>query len=57
MLSALEEMMQERRVAVDHSACSLASVEFLHKLKKGQMMGEEGAAGLTPAERFDALTA
>jgi len=57
VLSALEEMMQERRVAVDHSACSLASVEFLHKLKKGQMMGEEGAAGLTPAERFDALTA
>jgi len=37
--------------------CTLAGVELMHMLKKGQRMAEEGVEGLTPAEQFYALAA
>jgi putative transposase len=37
--------------------CTLAGVELMHMVKKGQLMGEEGVEGLTPAEQFYALAA
>jgi putative transposase len=37
--------------------CTLAGVELMHMLKKGQRMAEEGAEGLTPAAQFYALAA
>jgi putative transposase len=37
--------------------CTLAGVELMHMLKKGQRMAEEGAEGLTPAAQFHALAA
>jgi putative transposase len=36
---------------------TLAGVELMHMLKKGQLAVEEGAKGLTPAEQFYALAA
>jgi putative transposase len=36
---------------------TLVGIELMHMLKKGQMVGEEGAAGLTPAEQFYSLAA
>jgi hypothetical protein len=35
---------------------TLAGIELMPRLKKGQLVGEEGAEDLTPAEQFDALT-
>jgi transposase-like protein len=37
--------------------CTLAGVELMHMLKKGQRVAEEGAEGLTPAAQFYALAA
>jgi hypothetical protein len=37
--------------------CTLAGVELMHMLKKGQQMVEEGAEGPTPAAQFYALAA
>ena len=37
--------------------CTLAGVELMQMLKKGQRMVEEGAEGLTPAAQFYALAA
>jgi putative transposase len=37
--------------------CTLAGIELMHMLRKGQLVGEEGAEGLTPAEQFYALAA
>ena len=36
---------------------TLVGIELMHMLKKGQLVGEEGAEGLTPAEQFYALAA
>jgi hypothetical protein len=36
---------------------TLAGIEVMHMLKKGQMVMEEGVARLTPAEQFYALAA
>ncbi len=36
---------------------TLAGIEFMHMLKKGQMVVEEGTEGLTPAEQFYSLAA
>jgi putative transposase len=36
---------------------TLAGIELMHMLKKGQMVGEAGAEGLTPAEQFYTLAA
>jgi hypothetical protein len=36
---------------------TLAGIELMHMLKKGQLVGEEGAEGLTPVEQFYALAA
>jgi putative transposase len=36
---------------------TLAGVELMHMLKKGQQVVEEGAEGRTPAAQFYALTA
>jgi putative transposase len=36
---------------------TLAGIELMHMLKKGQMVVEEGAEGLTPAAQFYALAA
>ena len=36
---------------------TLAGVELMHMLKKGQMRGEEGEEGLPPAAQFYALAA
>jgi putative transposase len=36
---------------------TLVGIELMHMLKKGQMVGEEGAEGLTPAEQFYSLAA
>jgi putative transposase len=36
---------------------TLVGIELMHMLKKGQMMVEGGAEGLTPAEQFYALAA
>ena len=35
--------------------CTVAGMELMHMLKKGQLVIEEGAKGLTPAEQFYAL--
>jgi transposase-like protein len=37
--------------------CTVAGVELMHMLKKGQLVVDEGAKGLIPAEQFYALTA
>ena len=36
---------------------TLVGIELMHMLKKGQMVVEGGAEGLTPAEQFYALAA
>jgi putative transposase len=36
---------------------TLVGIELMHMLKKGQIVIEEGVAGLTPAEQFYALAA
>jgi putative transposase len=36
---------------------TLAGIELMHMIKKGQLVGEEGVEGLTPAEQFYALAA
>ena len=36
---------------------TLAGIELMHMVKKGQLVGEEGVKGLTPAEQFYALAA
>jgi putative transposase len=36
---------------------TLAGIELMHMLKKGQLVGETRAAGLTPAEHFYSLVA
>jgi putative transposase len=36
---------------------TLVGIELMHMLKKGQMVGEEGAEGLTPAAQFYPLAA
>ena len=41
----------------DAAQGTLAGIELMHMLKKGQLVGEEGAEGLTPAEQFYALAA
>jgi len=32
-------------------------IKLMHMLKKGQLVGEDGAEGLTPVKPFDALAA
>jgi putative transposase len=41
----------------DAAQSTLAGVELMHMLKKGQLAVEDGAKGLTPAEQFYALAA
>ena len=41
----------------DAAQSTLAGVELMHMLKKGQLVVEEGVKGLTPAEQFYALAA
>jgi putative transposase len=41
----------------DAAQCTLAGVELMHMLKKGQLARDEGEEGLTPAEQFYALAA
>jgi putative transposase len=41
----------------DAAQCTLTGVELMHMLKKGQLVEEAGAEGLTPAEQFYALAA
>jgi hypothetical protein len=36
---------------------TLVGIELMHMLKKGQMVGEEEAEGLTPAEQFYSMAA
>jgi putative transposase len=36
---------------------TLVGIELMHMLKKGQMVVEEGAESLTPAEQFYSLAA
>jgi putative transposase len=36
---------------------TLIGIELMHMLKKGQLVGKEGAEGLTPAEKFYSLAA
>ena len=36
---------------------TLAGIELMHMLKKGQLAGDEGEEGLTLAEQFYALAA
>ena len=36
---------------------TLVGIELMHMLKKGQMVVEEGAESLTPAEQFSSLAA
>jgi hypothetical protein len=36
---------------------TLAGIELMRMLKKGQRVGEDGAAGLTSVEQFYALAA
>jgi putative transposase len=43
--------------SVKTAQSTLAGVELMHMLKKGQLAVEEGAKGLTPAEQFYALAA
>jgi putative transposase len=37
--------------------CTLAGIELMHMVKKGQLVGEEGVEGLTPAAQFYAIAA
>jgi transposase-like protein len=37
--------------------CTLAGIELMHMLRKGQLAGEEEVESLTPAEQFYALAA
>jgi transposase-like protein len=37
--------------------CTLAGIELMHMLREGQLVGEEGVEGLTPAEQFYAVAA
>jgi transposase-like protein len=41
----------------DTAQYTLAGIELMHMLKKGQLAGEEAVEGLTPAEQFYALAA
>jgi putative transposase len=41
----------------DAAQCTLAGIELMHMLKKGQMVIEEGEESLTPTEQFYALAA
>jgi putative transposase len=41
----------------DAAQATLTGIELMHMLKKGQLVGEEGVEGLTPAEQFYALAA
>jgi putative transposase len=41
----------------DAAQCTLAGIELMHMLKKGQRVIEEGAQGLPPAEQFSSLAA
>jgi hypothetical protein len=41
----------------DAAQGTLAGIELMHMLKKGQLVGEDGAEGLTAAEQFYALAA
>jgi putative transposase len=41
----------------DAAQYTLAGIDLMHMLKKRQMVIEEGAQGLTPAEQFYALAA
>jgi putative transposase len=41
----------------DAAQGTLAGIELMHMLQKGQLVGEEGGEGLTPAEQFYALAA
>jgi putative transposase len=43
--------------AFDTAQRTLAGVELMHMLKKGQLAGEDGTEVLTPAEQFYALAA
>jgi hypothetical protein len=43
--------------SVEAAQSTLAGVELMHMLKTGQLVVEEGAKGLTPAEQFYALAA
>jgi putative transposase len=41
----------------DTAQWTLAGIELMHRLKKGQLVREDGAEALTPAEQFYALAA
>ena len=41
----------------DAAQVTLAGIELMHMLKKGQLVGEEWAEGLTPVQQFYALAA
>jgi putative transposase len=41
----------------DAAQGTLAGIELMHMLKKGQLVGEDGAEGFTPVEQFYALAA
>jgi putative transposase len=43
--------------AFDAAQATLAGIEFMHMLKKGQLVREEGTEGLTLVEQFYALVA
>jgi putative transposase len=43
--------------SVEAAQHTLAGVELMHMLKKGQLVVKEGEKGLTPAEQFYALAA
>ena len=43
--------------AFDAAQYTLAGVELMHMLKKGQLTGDEGEEHLTPSEQFYALAA
>jgi putative transposase len=43
--------------SVDAAQGTLAGIELMHILKKGQLVGEDGAEGLTPVEQLYALAA
>jgi putative transposase len=43
--------------AFEAAQATLAGIELMHMLKKGQLVREEGAEGLTPVEQFYALAA
>jgi hypothetical protein len=43
--------------AVAAAQCTVAGVELMHMLKKGQLVVEEGVKPLTPAEQFYGLAA